>query len=56
MDKLQILLENLSIHCRYYKDDRCCGRVGDKYKFTNCSGDINECDLKQEELDGSEPA
>lgn len=48
--KLKILLENLHIKCIFHEDgDRTCNRT-EKYKFTNCNGNINECDLPADEV------
>lgn len=49
--KLQILIENLRIKCRYYTgDEEVCEKFGylDNgacFPACNCYGDINKCDL-----------
>ena len=49
--KLKILLENLPIDCRYYKDDKWCKRYIEEYSeaYTNCDGKILDCERSWEE-------
>jgi hypothetical protein len=52
--KLQILLENFHIICRYYPKDNLdgCQRLKE-YHFCNCDGDIKNCNLSEKEMEMS---
>lgn len=45
--KLKVLIENLRINCRYYNGNDYCSRTNGESEFTNCGGDINECEAKE---------
>ena len=52
--KLEILLENLTITCKYFEDNPEYNCESCSYtrngRECNCGGDIQNCDLKAEDL------
>lgn len=50
--RLEILLKNLSIKCRFLRDGEWCTfRKQDVDTFTNCNGDIVHCEVEETEVE-----
>lgn len=52
---LRIMLENIPIRCRYQENEICRRvRYDSGVKYVWCGGDINNCQLTEEEIKGKQ--